>query len=153
MPDLLSAYGRICAYLSLYLEAATGNSSVDHFVPKTSAEGWKLAYEWSNYRLCAASVNSKKLDRMDVVDPFKCQKGWFQMEFVAFQVVRAPAAPLEQWATIEATLELLNIAPACRQREEYVDADEKGLVSREYLEQRAPFLASEYFRQKSELRR
>ncbi len=148
LPDLLRSYKRICSYLSLYLEKATGNQSVDHFYPKSRREGKDLVYEWSNYRLCAACVNAKKKDRLDVVDPFECQMGWFELEFVAFQVKRGRTAPADRWQDIDATLSLLNTDLACRQREEYITDYEQRHITKEYLERRAPFLASEYFRQK-----
>jgi len=44
-----------------YIEPATGAPSVDHVVPRAST--WQLVYEWSNYRLAAARINSKKRDR------------------------------------------------------------------------------------------
>jgi hypothetical protein len=52
LDDLLLAYRRLCAYLALYIEPATGAASVDHFVPKSTA--WDRVYEWSNYRALPA---------------------------------------------------------------------------------------------------
>lgn len=56
---MLEAYERRCAYLALYLEHATGNPTVDHVLPKSRV--WDQIYEWSNYRLCAALINTTVL--------------------------------------------------------------------------------------------
>lgn len=143
--DLLTAYERRCAFLSLYIEHATGNPSVDHMLPKSRA--WQAAYEWSNYRLCAASINASKRDMAGIVDPFTCRDGWFQLDLVAFQVVRGPNAPAKRSKAIDATLELLNRQDACKAREEYVTSYEQGEIDLSYLARRAPFIAMELRRQ------
>lgn len=143
---MLDAYDRLCAYLALYIEHATGNPTVDHVVPKSRA--WDQVYEWSNYRLSAALINAKKKDLTAVLDPFEIKAGWFALEFVGFQVIRGPSAPATRSAAIDRTIEDLglNLRDCCRAREEYVESYEKG-VPLEYLERRAPFVASELRRQ------
>lgn len=141
LPDLLSRYHRLCAFLALYLEHATGNASVDHMIPK--ARRWDQVYEWGNYRLCATSINARKSDMTGLVDPFECQSGWFALEFVGFQVTRGPNAPLNRAAEIDATLALVNSDECRKAREEYVTSYDQGHIQLPYLERRAPFIAQE----------
>lgn len=144
--DILQAYERRCAFLALYLENATGNPSVDHMLPKS--RHWRQVYEWGNYRLCAASVNSHKNDMVGIVDPVSCRPSWFALEMIAFQVTRGHAAPAGRTtAEIDATLKILNAPDCCRAREEYVKNYSNRDISFDYLNRRAPFVAAELRRQ------
>ena len=145
LPEMLAAYERRCAFLAMHLEHATGNPSVDHMLPKS--RNWKEVYEWSNYRLCAASVNARKSDMVGVVDPFSCRDGWFAIEFTAFQVVHGPNAPAGRARQFSATLQLLNEPDCLKAREEYFVSYADGHIDLTYLERRAPFVASELRRQ------
>jgi len=64
---MLVAYERRCAYLAMYIHHATGSPTVDHVLPKSTARD--QIYEWANYRLCAAIINSKKGVLLTLVDP------------------------------------------------------------------------------------
>jgi hypothetical protein len=143
LDDMLEKYHRRCAYLALYIEHATGNPSVDHVVPKSQA--WDQVYEWSNYRLCAELINTKKNVLSSVLDPFAIEDGWFALELVAFSVVVGPRAPAEMITKIDATILAvgLNLPKCRRQREEYVQEYEAGHIDLDYLTRRAPFVASE----------
>jgi hypothetical protein len=143
--DMLVAYERRCAYLAMYFDPATGNPTIDHALPKSYA--WDKVYEWSNYRLCAAIVNSKKGELLTLVDPFEVKLGWFELDLSYFLIERGTMAPSSMHAKIDATLPLLNQAECCQQREEYVAAYRAGDVSLRYLEFYAPFVASELRRQ------
>ncbi len=145
LDEMLAAYHRRCAYLAMYIEHATGSPTVDHVLPKSRV--WNQVYEWANYRLCAAVVNAKKNDLMTLVDPFACKNGWFELELVAFQVLRGSGAPKHAASRIDATLPLLNMHDCCAQREEYVRCYEDGEIDLRYLTRRAPFIASELRRQ------
>lgn len=145
LDDMLESYGRRCAFLALYLENATGNPSVDHMLPKSRS--WRDVYEWENYRLCAALINSAKRDLDGLVDPFSCEPGWFALELVGFQVIKGPKAPANQAGAFDATLRLLNQRDCLAAREEYVDQYQDGQIRLDYLERRAPFIASELRRQ------
>ena len=145
LAEMLEAYSRRCAFLALHIEHATGNPSVDHMIPKSRA--WRDVYEWKNYRLCAALINSRKSDLIGIVDPFACGAGWFALELVGFQVVRGPHAPKAEAAAIDATLALLNMSECCKARETYVTEYEEGHIDLDYLERRAPFVGSELRRQ------
>ena len=145
LSDLLQRYGRRCAFLALYLEHATGNASVDHMLPK--ARRWDRVYEWDNFRLCASSINSLKSDMTGLIDPFECQREWFALELVGFQIVRGRRAPPAKSAEIDATLELLNAEEFRCAREEYAIDYASGDIRLDYLERRAPFIAQELRRQ------
>ena len=80
--DLQAAYGRVCAYLCVRIST---DASVDHYVAKSRR--WDLVYEWSNYRMACAAMNSYKGEAQDVIDPFQLRDGWFALELVEFQVV------------------------------------------------------------------
>jgi len=142
---LLAAYQRRCAFLALYLEHGTGNPSVDHMLPKSRR--WDQVYEWSNYRLCAATINARKRDMTGLVDPVECKPGWFAMELVGYQVIPGPTAPVDRKAEIQATLDLVNSPDCLRAREEYVQCYLKGHIDLDYLTRRAPFVAEELKRQ------
>lgn len=156
LPDMLSAYKRTCAYLALYIEHATGSPSVDHVTPKSKA--WDQVYEWSNYRLAAALINSKKNDLELVLDPFTIDDGLFALELVELQVTPGVAAVADLRAKVEDTIRVLglNHVECCAARREYVagyeDGPAKGGIELAYLERRAPFVARELRRQNRLLR-
>lgn len=147
LPDVLESYQRRCAYLTLYLEHATGNPSVDHVLPKSKA--WNQVYEWSNYRLACVLMNSRKSDADDVLDPFEIKEGWFALEFTGFQVIPGPNAigPVRQ--RVEDTITRLGLSDqeCCSARAAYVTAYRNGDISLDYLQRRAPFIAQELQRQ------
>ncbi|WP_437906218.1 hypothetical protein WME95_49730 [Sorangium sp. So ce327] len=148
LDDMMDLYGQRCAYLAMYIEKATGSPTVDHFIP-TSAN-WRLAYEWSNYRLSAFYVNTAK-GVLDVVDPFEVRAGWFELDFATFHVQRGRGAPKAQHTKIDKTLPMLNLRECWQQREEYVKLYRLGPgnkgIDLPFLEHRAPFIASELRRQ------
>lgn len=127
-----------------------GWATVDHFVPKS--HDWRLAYEWSNYRLCAGRVNCARSEQVLPLDPFTLEPGMFALEFTDHQVVRGPNVRAETERAVDDTIRILKLnAPECRKlRAEYV-ADyrlgpPKGIAI-EKLERRAPFIAQELRRQ------
>jgi len=142
IPELRHAYHGRCAYLATFIEPGTGLSTVDHFVPRS--KDWRLVYEWSNFRLCAAVINGTKQDRA-LLDPFEVEEGWFALEFVSFQVVVGPKAPPQRLAEIKASIRDsgLNARECCELRQQYVTDYEQGQIQLPYLERRAPFVAAE----------
>ncbi len=149
LDDMLVAYHRRCAYLALYIEHATGSPTVDYVIPKSKS--WDLVYEWSNYRLAAALINSKKNDVDDVLDPFEIGEDWFAMEFVSFQVKPGPGAANDIALRVEETIEKLglNRSECCKARQAYVDdyLDAADPIPLTYVEKRAPLVAREMRRQ------
>ena len=156
LPDMLESYKRTCAYLALYIEHATGSPSVDHVTPKSKS--WDKVYEWSNYRLAAALINSKK-NKLDLaLDPFTIDDGLFALELVEFQVTAGVAATADLRARVDDSIRVLglNSVECCAARREYVagydDGPGQGGIDLPYLERRAPFVARELRRQKRLLR-
>ncbi|HVE15664.1 MAG TPA: hypothetical protein VNB29_02965 [Chthoniobacterales bacterium] len=149
LPEMLVAYEHRCAYLAMYIHDATGSPTVDHVLPKSYA--WNEVYEWLNYRLCAAIINSKKGALLTIVDPFKVGPGWFALNLSTLYVERGQAAPEAEWQRIDETLPVLNQRPCVKEREEYVRCYRLGPGSGGFdlahLEARAPFIASELRRQ------
>lgn len=149
LPDMLSAYERVCAYMNFYIERVTGAASVDHMLPKSL--NWNCVYEWSNYRLACSLMNSRKNNYMDVLDPFEIENDWFHIELVGFQVIPSDKLSEEIEQQVQATIDRLelNDYECLKLREEYVEALQKGDISFNRLRQRAPFLARELERVKA----
>jgi hypothetical protein len=149
LPEMLAAYERRCAYLAMYIHHATGTPTVDHVLPKSYA--WNHVYEWPNYRLCAAIINAKKGALLTLVDPFAIGPGWFSLNLTTLHVERGQAAPPAEWSRIDATLPVLNHKLCVDERDEYVRCYWLGAAAGgfnlAYLEERAPFIASELERQ------
>lgn len=148
LDDMMNAYEQRCAYLAMAIER-TGSPTVDHVIPKSQT--WDRVYEWSNYRLCAGVVNSKKGELRGLVDPVDVKVGWFELDLASFRVIRGTSAPGGQHKKIDETLPLLNLRDCCLQREAYIDyyrlGPGVGGIDLAYLERRAPFIAREMRRQ------
>jgi len=143
--EMLTRYRRLCAYLSLYIEHATGAPTIDHVIPKSKA--WDRVYEWSNYRLACALMNSRKNNTDKVLDPFEIDDDWFALELVELQVKPGPGATGAIAERVEQTIEQLglNDDDCCKARQEYVEgylSDEDPLPF-SYVKRRAPFIARE----------
>lgn len=147
LSELHTAYGGLCAYLSMYLEPATGSATVDHFIPR--GERWDLVYEWSNYRLAAGAINGRKSDRKISIDPFTLRAGTFELELVELQVIVSARVTGGARVEAEAAIEILglNQPECCLLRSEYLDAYRTKAITLGYLARRAPFLALELRRQ------
>ncbi|MCL2779087.1 MAG: hypothetical protein FWD73_13890 [Polyangiaceae bacterium] len=149
LPDMLVAYERRCAYLAMYIHPATGNPTIDHVLPKSYA--WDKVYEWSNYRLCAGIINTKKGELLTLVDPCAIGPGWFTLNLRTFYVERGEAAPEAERDRVDATLPVVNQRECVTLRTEYVlsyqDGPGKGGIDLRRLESHAPFIASELRRQ------
>jgi hypothetical protein len=151
IPELRQSYRGLCAYLAMRIHPATGASTVDHFVPLEAAPG--LAYEWSNYRLCSASMNTHKGEHRDVLDPFEVQPGWFVLDIPTFEV--RPGADLDEGTRtrVQATIQRLRLnEPTYRDaRAEYHDRclglRGESPLGTPWLERECPFVALELRRQ------
>lgn len=147
LDELLTRYGRVCAYLALYISRGTGARSVDHFVAKSTR--WDLVYEWRNYRLACDLLNSRKGAVADVLDPFEIEDDWFGLELVAFQVLPRVGLPADVAERVGHTILRLglNDPECCNARTEYADDYWHGHVTFDYLSRHAPFVARELRRQ------
>lgn len=148
LPDLLEAYGRLCAYTSLYIHKVTGAPSVDHWVAKT--KDWQCAYEWTNYRLICSLMNSRKGVK-NLLDPAAVQDEWFELEFVAFQVVPRPGLDGPLVAIVQFTIDELGLNEnlCIEARTEYVEEHWDVQTPRSWntLLKQCPFVAREMVRQ------
>jgi len=144
LDDLHAAYDRVCAYLCVRIST---DPSVDHYVAKSRR--WDLVYEWSNYRLACASMNSYKGEYGDVLDPFELQDGWFALELVEFQVVPGAGLTVSDVDLVRATIRRLHLnGPRfCRIRAEFAEARWSGDITDEYLARHSPLVARELIRQ------
>jgi hypothetical protein len=139
-----TAYGKICAYSSFWIPAATGVDTVEHYLPKVQHPN--EAYEWTNYRYVSHTLNQKKGTKDDVVDPFLIENGWFVIEFPSLMVkpndaLRDPILKEVQESIIR--IGLNDPASCLEQRAQYVEDYCRGLVTFDFLRRDAPFLAAE----------
>lgn len=143
--QMLQAYQRICAYSCLYIHDITGGPSVEHFAPKSKSPD--QAYEWANYRLVCAMMNSRKREFEDVLDPFAIEPGFFALNPVALKVVPGPkAGPMRP--EVERTIRRLRLDQAdyAQALRAYLEPYRSGDISYRHLSERAPFLAAELSR-------
>jgi len=143
LPEMRKAYDGRCAYLAMYLEPATGSSSVDHVVPRSRS--WRLVYEWANYRLAASLINGKKSDLELVLDPCAIKPNLFALDFVGMEVIAGPAASGATRKQVNDTIAALglNAQDCVDQRSEYYLDYKSRDISLKWLERRAPFVAQE----------
>jgi hypothetical protein len=116
-------------------------------LPRSKA--WDKVYEWSNYRLACALMNTRKGTDKTVLDPCQIGDGWFELEIVACQVRPGNAVTGNELAQVQATIDSLrlNDQQCCRARDEYVTRYRDGEIELAFLERRAPFIARELRRQ------
>jgi uncharacterized protein (TIGR02646 family) len=147
LTDLHQAYGGVCAYLGIFFERVMGGGSVDHFIAKSTNAG--LAYEWSNYRLACSTMNSRKREYNDVLDPFLLAPALFQLELITGHIYPNPDLNDVPMRLVEETIERLGLDDSqCRELRArwYQDYLERHLSS-VYLKGKAPFVWSEANRQ------
>ncbi len=80
---LREGFVRRCGYFAMYMH----DGAVDHFISWENCKETAphLAYEWSNFRFIAPSLNSKKGTLDDqLLDPFEVQDDWFEVEIPSF---------------------------------------------------------------------
>ena len=145
--DLHQAYGGICAYLCVFVPRVTGGLGVDHFVAKSHSAG--LAYEWSNYRLACSTMNSRKRDFADVLDPFFLTQNLFRLQLSIGHIYPNPELAPQARVIVEQTIERLALDDTpCRDLRarwfgEYVGEH----ISADFLLRNSPFVWQEAQRQ------
>lgn len=145
-PDLYRLYKGICAFTGLWIPNGTGASSVEHFKPKSKYP--KLAYEWENFRLACALVNSFKGDHEDVLDPFTIQNGWFTLDFDSCLVKPRIGLSKKYRDAVQRTIDRLHLNDDRFVNDRVVWRDEfQRNADFESLCRFAPFLAIELERQ------
>ncbi len=141
-------YGGICAYSCHWMPYDTGADTVEHFLPKSLYPC--KAHEWTNYRLVCATLNGRKGDHMDTLDPFEIENGWFVLRFPSLQVFPSDGLKPELAAKVQATIDRLRLndyATCLRSRLRYVDCYCRRSFTFEHLQEEAPFIAMELQRQ------
>ena len=147
LDDLHRLYGGVCAYLCVFVERCTGGNSVDHFIAKSASAG--LAYEWTNFRLACSTMNSRKREFDDVLDPFLLAHDLFRLELSTGRIYANPALPAQARVLVEDTIERLGLDGAdCREMRarwylEYLTVP----LSSDYLQRKSPFVWREANRQ------
>lgn len=147
LTDLHQSYNGVCAYLGVYFERIMGGASVDHFIAKSTHAG--LAYEWSNYRLACSTMNSRKRDYSDVLDPFYLSLGLFRLQLSTGRIYPNPELEAHAMRVVEETIERLGLDdPQCRNLratwyQEYLEHD----LPADYLKKKSPFVWQEANRQ------
>ncbi len=147
LPDMRTAYNQVCAYSAQWIPHATGNHSIDHFIPKAAQPA--LAYEWSNYRYVSSRFNSRK-GLFAIVDPFTLQHGSFVLDFYSFLIKAKPDLPAEQKAIIWNTIDILKFNTdddLVTERQTYTNEYKTGQITFQHLQKMAPFIAFELHRQ------
>ena len=147
LDELHTLYGGICAYLAVFVERVTGAVSCDHFVPKSKAP--TLAYEWKNYRLACARMNTRKGARTDILDPFRVQPGWFCLELVSGRIYPNPNLPPSRRKKVQTTIERLGLDDTANRnlRADHYEGYLKGYYTSEHLKRQSPFVYEEARRQ------
>ena len=147
LDELHREYEGVCAYSAIYVERVTGGVSADHFVAKSS--NLALAYEWSNYRLACLTMNSRKRDFEDVLDPFSLAPDTFRLELVTGSIYPNPAfgAPAKREA--QATIDRLGLDnPSFRElRARHFQEYCQNEYTAAFLKKRSPFVWYEANRQ------
>lgn len=145
--DLYTLYGGLCSYTCQWIPLITGSNSVEHFIPKEITPG--LAYEWSNYRLVCGTMNGRKQENSDVLDPFSVVQGMFTMEFPSLLIKPGLNLSQGQRDLVESTIARLKLngEDTIESRKQWLSPYVEGTVTFDYLESKAPFLSHELSRQ------
>ncbi len=143
----MRAYGRICAYMAIWIEEVTGAGTIDHMIPR--AVDWNHVYEWDNYRLACSLMNSRKNAAIAVLDPFQVEPGWFELDLVGMQVRASGTVSPSIRERLERTIERLRLNESdCREaRWAWANAYFRREISYAFVARRAPFVACELRRQ------
>ena len=143
--DLQRSYKHICAYTCRRIV----DGSVDHFLPKSKCR--KLAYDWSNYRLCCDATNRAKAAKVGLMDPFTIGLGWFAITFPQCDVVLGPDVPKGRRAEAQFTIKALdlNSENLLDARSDMAVAFRDKKVALDFMRAWYPFLAVEIQRQGS----
>lgn len=146
--DLYQAYAGICAYSAHWIQPDQGAATVDHFIPKSVNH--QLAYDWHNYRLASRTMNIRKGNHQDVLDPFRLKPNWFIMDFPSLLIKPNSILTTAQKEKVSKTITRLklNADEICvRSRKDWLLPFCKKEYSFDFLQMHAPFIAYELQRQ------
>jgi uncharacterized protein (TIGR02646 family) len=145
--NLHRAYQGVCAYICVYIEPVVGSSTVDHFLAKSQAI--EHAYEWNNYRLACAKMNSYKGVVDTLLDPMFLASETFYIEFVTGRVYPNPSMSPSVLAQAEHTLNTLrlNDEECCTLRQRHLEDYIQQHIDSTFLRRYNPFVWYEAHRQ------
>lgn len=138
---LYKEYGGICAYLGIQIFCKQTNnvikSSVEHFKPKSKYP--HNAYDWDNYLLASAQVNSMRENNEDILNPFLTPDGIFHLRLNSgiIYVDNGISKQLQSQAVAMIKNIKLNNPIFCNLRKKIY---EQYLSTPDILLQRAPFI-------------
>ena len=141
-------YGGICAYSCHWIPYDTGADSTEHFLPKSKYPN--LAYEWSNYRLVCSTLNGRKSNFEDALDPFNITDGDFIIDFPSLFIKPSKNLTSEYTQSVRNTIARLglNDEDTClKSRERYIKHYCLDMIDFRHLLSEAPFIAKELQRQ------
>lgn len=147
--ELHEVHDGVCNFSCHWIPYDTGSITVEHFRPKSKYP--REAYEWSNLRLMCGTLNGRKSDFEDVLDPFTIVNGTFVLDFPSLLV--KPSKSLDP-ATLELARSticrlMLNDDGTClKARERYVKRYCRGEIDFPFMVSEAPFIALELRRQR-----
>ena len=138
---LARGFRDLCAYSAMYEPVGT----VGHFI--SCHEDRSKAYEWENYRYCAAWINSSKgnTPAADLLDPFEIEDGWFELHLPSLQLRVSDTIPDEFRERAEYVLNRLHLRDderVMRQRSAWYSLYQRGLLTRDGLKKMAPLIAA-----------
>ena len=141
LAELADAFQSLCAYSAMYVEDGT----VDHFI--SICEDRSKAYDWTNYRYAAGSVNSRKrsVHSSMLIDPFDVQEEWFEVLLPSLELVVTDKMPVELRARAQFMLERLQLGRGgrvMRRRAEWMRMYVEGELTLDGLAKKAPLLAA-----------
>jgi hypothetical protein len=139
-PRLESGFSRRCGWWAVRIV----DGAVDHFLSKKNHR--HLAYERSNYRYIAASVNSSKRDHdAAVLDPFEVRAGWFEVILPSMQLVRTALVPARLKVKADFSIQQLKLTNGHKIRairKRYYEDCKTGKLTETGLADYAPLVAA-----------
>jgi hypothetical protein len=142
-PQLRAAFGGLCGYCAM----VTMRSQMDHFIPVAILKARKqehVAYEWSNFRYGEGVLNQRKSNHL-VLDPFKVEDDWFEIQLPSLQLVLTSAVPKKSQKLAEFTIERLGLRDSevvVRYRQIWFEMYRERKMTIEGLRDVAPLIAS-----------
>lgn len=115
---------------------------VDHY--RCQKHHRHLTYEWSNYRLCSGSINSRKGSK-DVLDPYTVCDEWFELHHPSLQLILTEAVPERERERASRTIIALGLRDGekiLKQRRQWLNLYQSDELSFEGLAKMAPLIAA-----------
>jgi hypothetical protein len=148
LKELHHSYDGICAYSCHWIPYDTGADTTEHFLPKSKYPN--SAYDWSNYRLVCSTLNGRKKDFEDVLDPFNINDGDFIIDFPSLFIKPSKDLTKDYTQSVRNTIIRLglNDEDTClKSRERYIKQYCLRMIDFRHLVLDAPFIAKELQRQ------